>query len=175
MVAALELRNAGYKVTILEYNQRAGGRCWSIRGGDTFTELGGGVQHCGFAKGEYFNAGPWRIPYHHHAVLHYCRQLGVALEPFVQVNYNAWVHSSTAYGGKPQRYRHVQADFQGHVAELLGKATRQGSLDSVLTQEDKESCSKACAAGARSMPSFATARASPPAPGAATRSIPAGA
>ena len=138
MVAALELRNAGYKVTILEYNQRAGGRCWSIRGGDTFTELGGGVQHCGFAKGEYFNAGPWRIPYHHHAVLHYCRQLGVALEPFVQVNYNAWVHSSTAYGGKPQRYRHVQADFQGHVAELLGKATRQGSLDSVLTQEDKE-------------------------------------
>ena len=138
MVAALELRNAGYKVTILEYNQRAGGRCWSIRGGDTFTELGGGVQHCHFAKGEYFNAGPWRIPYHHHAVLHYCRQFGVTLEPFVQVNYNAWVHSSTAYGGKPQRYRHVQADFQGHVAELLGKATRQGSLDSVLTQEDKE-------------------------------------
>ena len=138
MVAALELRNAGYKVTILEYNQRAGGRCWSIRGGDTFTELGGGVQHCRFAKGEYFNAGPWRIPYHHHAVLHYCRQFGVALEPFVQVNYNAWVHSSTAYGGKPQRYRHVQADFQGHVAELLGKVTRQGSLDSVLTQEDKE-------------------------------------
>ncbi len=54
-------------------------------------------------------------------MLDYCKRLGVALEPFVQVNYNALVHSSKAYGGKPQRYRHVQADFQGYVAELLGQ------------------------------------------------------
>ena len=47
----------------------------------------------------------------------------------MQVNYNAYVHSTTAFGGKPQRYRHIQADFQGYVAELLAKATRQGKLD----------------------------------------------
>ena len=138
MAAALELREAGYKVQILEFGQRSGGRCWTLRGGDRFTELGGATQHCEFASGEYFNPGPWRIPYHHHAVLDYCRRLGVALEPFVQVNYNALLHSSKAFGGKPQRYRHVQADYQGNVAELLNKAAMQGNLDAVLSKEDKE-------------------------------------
>src|ERR1700743_965364 len=33
MTAALELRNAGYKVQLLEYNARAGGRNWTLRGG----------------------------------------------------------------------------------------------------------------------------------------------
>src|SRR5215472_1896639 len=41
MVAALELRDAGYRVQILEYNNRPGGRNWSLYGGDSFTELGG--------------------------------------------------------------------------------------------------------------------------------------
>ena len=35
LVAAYELRNAGYKVQVLEYNGRAGGRNWTLRGGDT--------------------------------------------------------------------------------------------------------------------------------------------
>jgi len=35
MTAALELRQAGYKVQILEYNNRPGGRNWSLRGGDS--------------------------------------------------------------------------------------------------------------------------------------------
>jgi monoamine oxidase len=138
MVAAYELRKAGYKVQILEYNGRPGGRNWSLYGGDTYTELGGAVQHVQFDKGQYINPGPWRLPYHHYAMLHYCKELGVELEPFVQVNYNAYVHSSEAYGGKPQRYRTIQADFQGHVAELLAKSTRQGALDQAVTKEDRE-------------------------------------
>src|SRR5262249_3834302 len=68
MTAALELRNAGYKVQVLEFNARAGGRNWTLRGGDTFVELGGHKQTCGFAEGLYFNPGPWRIPYHHRAL-----------------------------------------------------------------------------------------------------------
>ena len=44
MVAALELRSAGYQVEVLEYREKAGGRCWSLRGGDTYTELGGATQ-----------------------------------------------------------------------------------------------------------------------------------
>ena len=124
MCAAYELRNAEYRVQILEFNDRAGGRNWTVRGGDRITELGGLTQECGFDKDLYLNPGPWRIPYHHRAMLHYCKRLGVPLEPFAQVNYNAYLHSSRAFGGKPQRYREIKADYQGHVAELLSKATR---------------------------------------------------
>ncbi|NKF23007.1 flavin monoamine oxidase family protein [Solimonas sp. C16B3] len=138
MTAAYELRNAGYKVQILEYNNRPGGRNWSIRGGDSYTELGGYTQHCEFDKGLYINPGPWRIPYHHRGLLHYCKILGVPIEAFFQINYNAYLHSSKAFGGKPQRYREIKADYQGHVAELLSKATRQHSLDDAISKEDAE-------------------------------------
>jgi len=138
MSAAYELRNAGYRVQVLEYNDRAGGRNWSLRGGDSYTELGGLAQHCRFDKDLYFNPGPWRIPYHHRGMLSYCKRLGVPLEPFLQVNYNAYLHSSRAFGGKPQRYREIKADYQGHVAELLSKATRQNALDASVSKEDQE-------------------------------------
>lgn len=137
-VAALELRRAGYKVQVLEYNDRVGGRCWTLRGGDRYTELGGATQHCQFDPGLYLNPGPWRIPHHHYAVLDYCQRLGVALEPFTQVNFNAWLHASQAFGGKPQRYRQIQADFHGQIAELLSKATHQKGLDDLITAEDSE-------------------------------------
>ena len=138
MTAALELRKAGYKVQVLEFNGRAGGRNWTLRGGDRFTELGGAEQHCEFAEGLYINPGPWRIPYHHRGVLDYCRQLGVALESFVQLNHNALLHSSRAFGGKPQRIREIKTDFQGHVSELLAKATQQNKLDEMVSGDDKE-------------------------------------
>ncbi|MCW2391033.1 monoamine oxidase [Sphingobium sp. B1D7B] len=136
MTAALELSRAGYKVQVLEYNDRVGGRSWTLKGGDTYTELGGATQKCDFAPGNYINPGPWRIPWHHHGIMHYCRELGVALEPFMQVNYNAYVHSTKAFGGAPQRYRHVQADFYGHVSELLAKAVNKNALADTLSKED---------------------------------------
>jgi monoamine oxidase len=138
MSAAYELRNAGYQVQVLEFNGRAGGRNWSLRGGDSYTELGGRTQQCQFDKDLYINPGPWRIPYHHRGMLSYCKQLGVPLEAFVQVNYNAYLHSSQAFGGRPQRYREIKADYQGHVAELLSKATRQSALDASVSKEDQE-------------------------------------
>ena len=138
MTAAIGLERAGYRVSVLEYNDRPGGRNWTIRGGDVFTELGGASQTCAFDAGLYFNPGPWRIPYHHYAILDYCRRFGVALEPFVQLNHNAYLHSTTAFGGKPQRIRDVKADFDGGVAELLAKATRKGALDEDVSAEDRE-------------------------------------
>src|SRR6202048_3520487 len=138
MTAAYELRNAGYTVQVLEYNSRAGGRNWTWRGGDRYTELGGATQECRFDKDLYINPGPWRIPYHHRGMLTYCKRLGVPLEAFVQLNYNAYLHSSRAFGGKPQRYREVKADYQGQVAELLAKATRQHALDASVSREDQE-------------------------------------
>ncbi len=127
MVAAYELRKAGYKVQILEYQNRSGGRNWSLYGGDTYTELGGFRQDIQFDKGLYLNPGPWRIPHHHQGILHYAQLLGVQLEPFIQVNYAAYIHSMKAFGGKPQRHRAVQADFDGHVAELLAKTVIRAS------------------------------------------------
>jgi monoamine oxidase len=138
MTAALELRKAGYKVQVLEFNGRPGGRNWTLRGGDTFVELGGAKQTCAFEDGLYLNPGPWRIPYHHRALLDYCKRLGVALEPFIQLNHNAYLHASRAFGGTPQRIRAVKADFQGQISELLAKVASQGKLDEAVSKEDKE-------------------------------------
>lgn len=138
MAAAYELRKAGYRVQMLEYNDRPGGRNWSLYGGDTYTELGGFTQQVQFAPGLYLNPGPWRMPHNHHALLDYAKRLNVALEPFIQVNYASYVHSANAFGGKPQRYQAVQTDFQGHVAELLAKATNQSQLDQAVTRDDRE-------------------------------------
>jgi monoamine oxidase len=138
MSAAYELRNAGYRVQVLEYNHRPGGRNWTLRGGDRYTELGGATQECHFDPDHYINPGPWRLPYHHRGMLHYCKTLKVPLEPFLQINYNAYLHSSRAFGGKPRRFREIKADYQGHVAELLAKATSQRALDTHVSAEDQE-------------------------------------
>ena len=134
MVAALELRKAGYKVKVLEYQKRAGGRNWSLRGGDSYTELGGARQDCAFDKGLYINPGPWRIPYHHYALLDYCKRLGVKLEPFMQLNFNSYLHGTEAFGGKPQRLRHIMSDYNGYMSELLAKAANEDKLDESVSK-----------------------------------------
>ncbi|MDA9391979.1 flavin monoamine oxidase [Bradyrhizobium sp. CCBAU 45394] len=138
MTAALELRKAGYKILMLEFNDRPGGRNWTLRGGDVYVELGGFKQTCAFEDGLYLDPGPWRIPYHHRALLDYCKRLDVALEPFIQVNHNAYLHASRAFGGAPQRIRVVKADFQGQISELLAKVASQGRLDEDVSKEEKE-------------------------------------
>ena len=138
LTSAYELRKAGYKVQLLEYNDRPGGRNWSLYGGDSYTEMGGNTQHIDFAKGTYFNPGPWRIPYHHAGILHYCRELNVPLELFNQVNNNAYVHSTNAFGGKPKRYREISSDFDGALAEILAKATSQNKIDGFVTKDEKD-------------------------------------
>jgi monoamine oxidase len=137
MLAAYELRRAGYSVRVLEFQNRSGGRNISLRGGDTLTELGGATQTVDFAPGNYINPGPWRIPYHHRALLHYCKAFGVALEPFIEVNHNVFLHSSRTFGGVPQRYRDVLSDFTGYTAELLAKAINQNKLDQPVSADEK--------------------------------------
>jgi monoamine oxidase len=138
MVAAYELRKAGYTVQVLEYQNRPGGRNYSVRGGDKIVEVGGATQTCEFSPGNYLNPGPWRIPHHHRTLLHYCKQFGVELEPFIQLNHNTFVHNSKAFGGKPQRYKELAIDFRGHVSELLGKSLNKGDLDQQVSKEDAE-------------------------------------
>lgn len=138
MCAAFELRNAGYDVQILEYQKRAGGRCWTLKGGDVVEELGGYRQEVGFSDSQYINIGPWRIPHHHLCVLDYCHRLNVDLEVFVQENQNAYLHSERHFGGKPVRYHKAWADYVGQITELLGKAVNKGQLDATVSVEDTE-------------------------------------
>jgi monoamine oxidase len=138
MTSAYELRKAGYKVQVLEYREKAGGRCWTLRGGDKYVELGGFEQEVKFAEGNYINPGPWRIPHHHHGLLDYCKRFGVELEPFIQTNYNAYLHHTDAFDGKPQRFREIHTDYRGHVAELLAKVVNQSALDELVTEGDAE-------------------------------------
>jgi monoamine oxidase len=137
MLAAYELRRAGYNVRILEFQSRSGGRNMTLRGGDSLTELGGAIQSVGFAPGNYINPGPWRIPYHHQALIHYCQLFGVQLEPFIEVNHNAYLHDPNSFGGAPQRYRAIMGDFTGYTAELLAKAINQHRLDDPIHPDEQ--------------------------------------
>src|SRR5262245_65617361 len=64
LTAAYELSKAGYRCTVLEARERAGGRVWTIRGGDSIVETGS-TQRVAWDRAPhlYFNAGP--APTHH--------------------------------------------------------------------------------------------------------------
>ena len=128
MTAAYELAKAGYRCTILEATGRAGGRNRTVRGGDVIEELGG-RQRVDFDRRDhlYANLGPARIPYHHRAILGYCKEFGVELEVFTNDNRAALFHNRERFGGKPVVARQVLTDTRGYIAELLAKAVNQGA------------------------------------------------
>ncbi|GAA4603562.1 monoamine oxidase [Actinoplanes octamycinicus] len=136
LVSAYELGKAGYRVTVLEPRDRAGGRNLTVRGGDELTDLHGFHQRARFTAGQYMNAGPARIaPWM--VTLDYCRELGVPVEVFTNGNADAYIYHSSMPAGQPVRYRTAKADTYGYVSELLAKATDQGALDAELTAEDR--------------------------------------
>jgi monoamine oxidase len=139
LMACLELEHAGFACTILEASHRVGGRNLTLRAGDLVDEMGY-PGRCDFDDDPhlYFNAGPARIPAHHRLVLHYCRRLGVELEPFVNVDYNAWVHDSRAFGGQRVRQRQILADARGFLTELIAKSGNRGAFDEHFSADDLE-------------------------------------
>jgi monoamine oxidase len=138
MSAAYELQKLGYRCTILEARARAGGRCWSIRKGSVNEEVGQGVHAAGFDEGQYFNAGPSRIPHHHGLTLHYCKELKVALQVYNNVNENAYYYSEGKgpLSNKKIRVREVHNDMRGWTAELLAKGLDGGRIDAGMSKED---------------------------------------
>jgi len=138
LVAAFELRKAGFECTVLEARQRPGGRNWSVRGGDKVEFTDGTAQQCGFDQGLYLNAGPGRIPSIHRTLLGYCRELGVEMEVEVNSTRSAFVQNDHMFDQRPIEQRQAINDMRGHVAELLAKAVRQGALDQEITPRDKE-------------------------------------
>lgn len=136
LISALELRKAGYEVTVVEARDRPGGRAWSVRGGDRIVQDGRPEQVVGWEAGRhmYFNAGPARIPQSHKAILGYCRDLGVPLEVMVNANRSAKLD----FGGQVVSNGQAVNDTRGAFAELLAKSIDKGALDRELTGVDKD-------------------------------------
>ena len=148
LVAAYELGKAGYQCKILEASHRAGGRNFTIRHGDFIDELGN-PQFCNFDKDPdlYFNAGPARIPAHHTAILHYCREFAVEMQMFCNYNKNCYTQDDNAFAGKPVRIREYEADTRGFFSELMAKSIQaQAKLDAPFDDIDKQKLIEFCRA-----------------------------
>ena len=132
LVTAYELRKAGYAVTVIEARNRVGGRAWTIRGADVVKQIDRPLQRANFSAGQYFNAGPARLPSTHHLILSYAERLGVPLEVFVNSNQSAgW-----DFGGHVEPQRRMVNDIRGLVGELLAKAIDGHSLDNAMPTQD---------------------------------------
>lgn len=134
LVAAYELKQAGYAVTVLEARDRVGGRVWTVRGGDRIQHIGRADQLATFDKDLYFNAGAARIPSTHRVILDYARRFGVKMETFVNDNRGAgW-----DFAGKVQPERRMVYDLHGRISELLAKAIDQKALDQEMPKGELE-------------------------------------
>lgn len=136
LTTAYELlfHRTGMEVTILEAQNRTGGRCLSLRTGDTLTEdrddaLFGSepgetqVVRFQWPVGDaepYLNAGPGRIPSAHKRLLNYLREFGVAVEVYVMNSMSNLVHLGAGpLQGPPLVYRQIDHNLRGWLAHLV--------------------------------------------------------
>src|SRR5271165_7094856 len=103
LVAAYEMRRAGFDCTVIEARERPGGRNWTLRRGSKLVFNDGTSQDCAFDEGNYFNCGPARLPSVHKTMLGYCSELGVELEVEVNSSRSALLQNDGVFGGKPIR------------------------------------------------------------------------
>jgi len=141
LTAAYELTRANYDCQIIELTERPGGRNHTARRGTVLKEVNEKgettEQVCNFDEGLYLNLGPGRLPYHHRRVLHYCKELEVALEIYVMETMANLFQSDKAFGGSAQIRRRIANDVQGYIAEMLAKAVNQNALNAVLDADDR--------------------------------------
>ena len=148
LTTAYELlsRNSDVKVTVLEARDRTGGRCLTLRTGDTLTEdensdlysSPGETQVVRFDQpvGDnppYLNAGPGRIPSSHKRLLDYLRRFSVAVEIYVMASEsNLTQMNGGPDGEKPIVNRQLAHNTRGWIAQmvyenaaqLLGKSSK---------------------------------------------------
>ncbi|MDY8136832.1 flavin monoamine oxidase family protein [Aquimarina sp. 2201CG5-10] len=132
-----------YRVTILEAENRLGGRSLTLRPGDSFTEYTNHItQTCEFDTAgvtgvPYLNAGPGRIPSGHRNVLNYCKALNVDLEVYVMESRSNLMKTITGFGGTPVVDRQLANDPRGYFAEYLYQNAAV-FLKYMNTRQDKE-------------------------------------
>ena len=90
-------------------------------------DLDGASQTAQFADGHYMNAGPARIP-QHHTTLDYCRELGVAIEPFANANADAYLLQRVRARVRRSARRPpiATAGRSGRLSRLRQRVARQG-------------------------------------------------
>ena len=141
LTTAYELlaQETGMEVTVLEALNRTGGRCLSLRTGDTLTEdennklfgsKPGKTQVVRFKRpvGDaepYLNAGPGRIPSSHKRLLNYLRTFGVAVEVYVMNTESNLVQMEGGpEGDEPLVYRRINHNVRGWLAEMVYERAR---------------------------------------------------
>ena len=145
LTAALRLKQAGYSVVVCEASDRVGGRNFTVSTAkadarNVIRQIGHADQECKFdgsSETQYFEAGCGRIPYHHIALLELCRELKVALQPYIMETRANRFQTKDAFNGAPVANRQVANDTRGYIAELLAKAVNKNCLDDALNAADR--------------------------------------
>lgn len=135
LTTAYELlaQKSGAKVTILEAQNRTGGRCLSLRTGDVLIEDAnskltdsepGQPQVVRFKRpiGDsepYLNAGPGRIPSSHKRLLSYLKKFSVDVEVYVMNSESNLVQKDSSFGGKAMVYRQLDHNTRGWLAQMI--------------------------------------------------------
>lgn len=135
LTTAYELlaQKCGMEVTVLEALNRTGGRCLSLRTGDTlredanselFDSQPGETQVVRFKRpvGDsepYLNAGPGRIPSSHKRLLSYLERFGVAVEVYVMNSESNLVQMKDSFDGEPVVYRQLDHNTRGWLAQMV--------------------------------------------------------
>jgi monoamine oxidase len=136
LTTAYELlaQKSGAKVTVLEAQNRTGGRCLSLRTGDTLTEDENSklfdskpsetTQVVRFKRpvGDaepYLNAGPGRIPSSHKRLLAYLKKFSVDIEVYVMNSESNLVQKDGSFGGDPMVYRRLDHNTRGWLAQMV--------------------------------------------------------
>ncbi|MCJ8273356.1 MAG: FAD-dependent oxidoreductase, partial [Psychrosphaera sp.] len=133
LTTAYELldQQSGAEVTVLEALNRTGGRCLSLRTGDTlvedkdsdlFNSSPGQPQVVRFKRpigdGEpYLNAGPGRIPSSHKRLLSYLKKFSVEVEVYIMNSESNLVQKDEAFDGDPVVYRRLNHNTRGWLAQ----------------------------------------------------------
>ncbi|MDG1333500.1 MAG: FAD-dependent oxidoreductase [Crocinitomicaceae bacterium] len=150
---------SGANVTVLEALNRTGGRCLSLRTGDTLTEdvnsklfdsEPGETQVVRFKRpvGDaepYLNAGPGRIPSSHKRLLHYLKKFSVEVEVYVMNSESNLVQKNDSFDGAPMVYRRLDHNTRGwlaqmvygHAEELLEKPEMDINQDEMTARVDE--------------------------------------
>ena len=139
------------EVSVFEAAGRTGGRCLTLRTGDSITEdedrsldskPGTETQVVRFERpvGDaepYLNAGPGRIPSCHKRVLSYLRKFGVPLEVYVMNSESNLVQLDDKFDGQPMVYRRINHNTRGWLAQLVFENAKKliEGLDTSLAPE----------------------------------------
>lgn len=142
LTAGYELlnNNSNLTLTIVEANNRTGGRCLTLRTGDTFTEDKTSDLNC-TQRGEpqvvrferpvgdeepYLNAGPGRIPSSHKRLLSYLKQFGVEVQLYaMNSDSNMSQMSQGPDGDQPVVNRRLRHNTRGWLAEMVYQSAEQ--------------------------------------------------